>query len=150
MAKALSLSEFGFFTLALLLISGVGVLRPWYAPPEGLKWQAPPLKENEVLLSEVRQWPADSFLWIDARSAEEYEEDHIPGAILVNQQDWDNLVFANLEKIAGAPRIVVYCDSRRCDAGEEVANLLVEGGFAQGQVHVLHNGWQAWQRRRSP
>ena len=43
-------------------------------------------------------WLGKTALWVDARSAKEYDAEHLPGAILLNLEDWDNLFPSFLEQ----------------------------------------------------
>ncbi len=42
------------------------------------------------MLPTVLAWGKD-VLWVDARPAEEYHLEHVPGAILLNLEGWDQL-----------------------------------------------------------
>lgn len=81
-------------------------------------------------------------LWIDARSASAYQEAHIPGALPLNLDAWDEQIEAvMLQWLPGVP-VVVYCDSRACGASHDVAERLrTQYGFSD--VRVLHGGWAA-------
>jgi rhodanese-related sulfurtransferase len=68
----------------------------------------------------------------------------MPGALLLNEDDWDELLYQNLEQLATASRVVIYCDSKLCDASNQVAERLREQGVVPGEILILHDGWQAW------
>lgn len=55
---------------------------------------------------------------------------------------WDELLPAVLEGWPSGKPAIVYCDSRECEASEEVAQRLREFGVAP--VFVLRGGWEAW------
>lgn len=101
--------------------------------------------EGEVLLTEVLSWQP-SPQWLDARDARAFEASHIPGAVLLNEDRWQ----VGLERLLivwdGERAIVVYCDSATCNASHSVAKRL-KGELGIDDVHVLHGGWEAWQRR---
>lgn len=99
------------------------------------------LADDEVSVEQALAW-GESVLWIDARSTKEYTKNHIPGAHLLNEQDWEGQLF---EVLDAAPlndpgRVVVYCGSQRCGASRAVADRLrKEAGLER--VYVLHGGW---------
>jgi rhodanese-related sulfurtransferase len=126
-----------------VLAGGLAVVHP--RTPQ---WAPAPLDEGEVRLETVLQWPEDTYVLLDARTATAYRQDHIPGALLLNEDDWDHLLFQHLEQLATASRVVVYCDSRLCNAAEQVAERLREQGVVPGEILVLHDGWVAWTAHR--
>lgn len=82
----------------------------------------------------------DSFTLIDARSAQDFEECHIPGAI--------NLPYRNItaERTADLPKdrpLVVYCWSPGCNAATKAAARLSALGF---QVKEMIGGIEYWRR----
>ncbi len=103
------------------------------------------LAEDEVLLEDILRWEQD-FLWVDARSAGAFAKDHIPGAFNLNEDTWNDLLFQNLEKIVTGKPLVIYCDSQQCDSSRAVARRLKEEGYTEAEIHILHDGWQAWTR----
>ena len=42
--------------------------------------------------------------------------------------------------------IVVYCDSRECQASKHVAERLRGEEYQFDNVYVLHGGWEVWQK----
>lgn len=137
-------------TLVLLTMAIIpaAVSAVWH--PNRPSWQTDQLKDDEVTLATVRSW-TEPVLWLDARSAEAYEAGHEPGALLLNEDDWDDLIEPVLMAWQpGTPekpgtRVVVYCDSRTCDASREVAERLRdETGW--DHIYVLHDGWAALTR----
>tara|TARA_R110002111_G_scaffold41050_6_gene76394 strand:- start:399 stop:743 length:345 start_codon:yes stop_codon:yes gene_type:complete len=97
------------------------------------------LQQGEVTLATVRAWSAD-VLWLDARQAEAYESDHYPGALPLNEDEWESLLLPVLEGWLPGTKIVVYCDDQACRASHDVADRLrEETGWED--IHVLHGGW---------
>jgi len=89
--------------------------------------------------------PADA-LWIDARPAAEYAREHVPGAINLNDANWDKEL-ASLYKIWRPSRpIVVYC-STHCWSAAEIAARLDELGIKP--VQVFAGGFEEWKRSKS-
>jgi rhodanese-related sulfurtransferase len=100
--------------------------------------------DGEVSMSQVReQWNGD-VLWIDARTRERYNADHIPGALLLNEYERDDLLLEHLDKLqtSGKP-IIVYCDAMKCEASHVIRTFLTEN-VGLPDVWVLTGGWPAW------
>ena len=114
--------------------------------PKRPSWDAEALKEGEVLLEMILNWK-QPVLWVDARSAKEYQRAHIPGAMLLNEDDWDDLLNPILDAWNSPRPVVVYCDDRQCQASHQVAGRLRESGVEP--VYVLKGGWETWRKQRS-
>lgn len=99
------------------------------------------LETGAVRLAEVRQWQPGP-LWIDARSAEDFAQQHVPGAILLNEANFDAALGKLLAVWQPGTRIVVYCSSLSCGTSKAVAERLRAAGL--DDVHFLHGGWEAW------
>lgn len=100
------------------------------------------LHEGEISVEVAQRNPA-GYLWIDARSVADYENRHVPSSLPLNEDEWVNLLPAVLEVWSSGKPVIVYCDSRRCRASEDVAKRLRE--FNLAPVFVLKGGWEAWQ-----
>lgn len=125
-----------------IVIGGLnGLLNP-ATPP----WSPVALGPGEVNLEMVRARDG-GVLWVDARSGAEFAEDHIPGAVLLNEDRFDERLPGLLEAWDGEAAFVVYCDSRRCGASAEVARRLRED-LGLPEVYVLKEGWRGWVEAR--
>jgi len=100
---------------------------------------------GEERLETVLGW-GKTVLWLDARSAQEYDAEHLPGAILLNLEDWDTLFPSFLEQWEPDEKVVVYCSSTACQLSHEVAQRLKQSGISQ--VFVLKGGWEAWKSKQ--
>ena len=107
-----------------------------------VSWDQPALAEGEVRLAQARDW-GDSVIWVDARPDEQFQRDHIPLAIQLNEDRWDELLPQFLEKWSPDKRVVVYCSTLSCAASHEVARRLKEQAGLP-HVFVLNGGWEAW------
>lgn len=107
-----------------------------------ISWRERPGGE-EVTLAEAKQW-GEAVMWIDARPETEFAADHVPGALLLNTDEWDRLLPEVLNKWEPGRRLVVYCDKQTCGASREVARRLKDEAGLKN-VHVLTGGWEAWQ-----
>jgi len=96
----------------------------------------------EVDLAEVLRW-TPPILWVDARTAKSYETRHVPGAVLLNEDEWELHLPGFLAVWQPTGRIIVYCDSQACDASQAVA-LRLQRELKLTNVYVLKGGWAAW------
>ncbi len=112
---------------------------------EEVSWDAPPVANDEVTIQDALAW-GESLLWVDARPDAEFETEHIPGALSLNEDRWNELLPQVLTTWAPEKRTVVYCSSQSCAASHEVARRLREEAGLKN-VFVLHGGWEAWQKK---
>jgi rhodanese-related sulfurtransferase len=109
-----------------------------------IPWQSR-VAESDLVSAEIaRGWGANA-LWVDARPAEEFERDHIPGAVLLNEDRWNELLPQFLEKQwSPEKKIVVYCSAASCNLAEDVARRLREEAKLPNEIRILRGGWEAW------
>jgi rhodanese-related sulfurtransferase len=88
----------------------------------------------------------DKALYVDARPRQRYEAGHIPGAILLNEEQWDSLFPLFSDAFDPDKTIVVYCDGGGCEASHEVAGRLRKA-LGIETIFVLKGGWPAWQQK---
>ena len=109
-----------------------------------VSWQTPVAASEMVTLAQARSWNADA-IWVDARPQEEFEREHIPGALLLNEDRWNELLPQVLAVWAPEKRVIVYCSSESCGSSREIAHRLrKEAGLTN--VFVLEGGWEAWKK----
>jgi len=85
---------------------------------------------------------------LDARSHEDFETAHIPGAkSLPEGKAMEEYPFI-LHDSPFDRTIVVYCSSLECDSAEEVAMLLRDVGYSN--VKVYAGGWEEWEELGLP
>ena len=129
----------GALILLLALIPAIVAL--FFHPRSPARSQ--PVREGEITLQDALA--ARSVLWIDARPAGQYAQEHIPGALPLNEDEWNVLLPAVLGQWNPGQVAVVYCSSQSCQASHEVAARLRE--FKLGPVFALAGGWEAWVNR---
>jgi rhodanese-related sulfurtransferase len=83
-----------------------------------------------------------NFLFLDARSPEDYKAGHIPGAINLPVYDHDDLTSDFIARTPLTASIIVYCAGIQCDDSHTLANNLRSTGFSQ--VSVFSSGMPAW------
>ena len=107
-----------------------------------VSWQSPIPASELVTVEQARSW-GDNVIWVDARPDNEFERDHIPGAILLNEDSWNELLPQFLGQWSPEKRVVVYCSAQSCNASREVAKRLREEAQLKN-VFVLDGGWEGW------
>ena len=86
------------------------------------------------------------MLWIDARLRAPFQKAHVPGALLLNDQERDALLIEHIEKLQDNTKpVVIYCDGHACQASRKMRTYLMET-MAMQHVWVLHGGWPAWKK----
>lgn len=93
----------------------------------------------------ARLW-GEKVVWVDARSREKFARKRIPGAILLNPEEWEQLVPRFLDAWELEKAIVVYGDGSGDDAATTVAHRLKEE-LKLESVWILQGGWNAWQQQ---
>ncbi|HII65150.1 TPA: rhodanese-like domain-containing protein [Candidatus Woesearchaeota archaeon] len=90
-----------------------------------------------------------SYVLVDLRSAQEYEKEHIAGAVSIPAyKDPDTSAYGDIERIVGGfeelPKdkgTIVYCYSMPCMTGRKIGKMLAERGI---YVKHLGIGWNEW------
>jgi rhodanese-related sulfurtransferase len=125
--------------IALAFLPGVGQAL-YYR--DKVSWQTPVAASDLVSLEQARGW-GDGAIWIDARPQEEFDREHVPGAMLLNEDRWNELLPQMLATWSPEKRVVVYCSSQSCGSSREIARRLREEARLPN-VFVLGGGWEAW------
>jgi len=85
-----------------------------------------------------------AILWVDARTEAEFAAEHVPGAVLLSEDDWEGGLLRFMEQWTGDEQIViVYCDGAACAASKAVAERL-RAELGVDPVFHLAGGWSAW------
>ena len=111
-----------------------------------VSWQSPLPVSEIVALTQARAW-GENAIWVDARPDEEFAHEHVPGAILLNEDHWNDLVGPFLATWSPDKKVVVYCSSQSCNASREVARRLREEAQLKN-VFVLEGGWEEWLKKK--
>ncbi len=127
---------------ALALAPGVGEAIYFR---QKISWQSSILPSELVTVDQARTW-AGNAIWVDARSDEEFARDHVPGALLLNEDRWNELLPQFLAVWSPGKKVVVYCSSLSCNASREVARRLRKEAQLS-DVFVLKGGWEAWLKK---
>ena len=113
-----------------------------------VSWQLSVPASEMVTIVQARAW-GENAIWIDARPDEEFARDHVPGAVSLNEDRWNELLPQFLAVWSPEKKIVVYCSSQSCNASREVAHRLRNQAQPPMQnVFVLEGGWEEWLKSR--
>ena len=109
-------------------------------------WERPPADSALVSPAQAEEW-GNSVLWVDARPDDQFARGHVPGAVQLNEDHWNDLLRGILTAWAPERKVVVYCSRQSCNLSHEVAERLrKEAGLTN--VYVLDGGWEEWEKQR--
>jgi len=133
---------------ALLALALLPALVEAFYLRDKVPWQSRVAESDFVDVATARSW-GDNALWIDARPSDEFERDHVPGAISLNEDRWGE----GLAQFMGTQwvpqkKIVVYCSAASCNLAEDVARRLREEAKLPNEIRILKGGWEAWQNKK--
>jgi rhodanese-related sulfurtransferase len=111
-----------------------------------ISWQSRDRDSEMVDVDRAQSWGANA-MWVDARPDNEFERDHVPGAILLNEDRWNELLPQFLGQWSPEKKVIVYCSSQSCNASREVAKRLRDEVQLK-DVFVLDGGWEGWLKNR--
>jgi rhodanese-related sulfurtransferase len=129
--------------VALAFLPGIGQALYFR---DKVSWQSPIPASEIVTLAQARAWGRNA-IWVDARPDVEFEREHIPGAVLLNEDRWSELLPQFLVTWSPEKRVVVYCSSQSCNASREVARRLRDEAQLKN-VFVLQGGWEEWLKKK--
>lgn len=89
-----------------------------------------------------------SVLFADARSKNDYENGHIPGAVSLPVGRFDERIESFLNQYPPEQPIVTYCSGRACEDSHHLARFLSEAGYTD--VRIFIDGFPAWQAEGYP
>jgi rhodanese-related sulfurtransferase len=102
-----------------------------------------------ISLEQARErFEKDTVLFVDARSAFEYQEGHIAGSLSLPLDQVETRYFDMIDRLYDKEMVITYCDGESCDLSHELAVFLQDMGVEQ--VRVLFNGWTVWQEAGLP
>lgn len=86
-------------------------------------------------------------LFIDARSAGEYNDSHIPGSVLITVGEAVNKI-PQLADVLKDKVLVPYCHGAGCHLSDKVAYSLFDAGYKK--VVIYFGGWPEWTQANMP
>ena len=113
-----------------------------------IPWHSRVAESDLVSVDVARGWGANA-IWVDARPTDEFERDHVPGAISLNEDRWGEALSQFLAKDwSPEKKIVVYCSSQSCNLAEDVARRLRGEARLPNEIRILNGGWEAWLEKK--
>jgi len=112
----------------LLLLSIVFSALLWKVHPHAPQLYLSALPdESELSAEQIEEQYRGEVFWIDARREELYQRSHREGSINLNPQNIEDKLFEYYEELTEVTSpVVIYCDSRQCQASKKVAEFLRE------------------------
>lgn len=131
-----------FATVSLLQPGKAALIRDFYATENAVHVSPHGLRKKI-------ETGDKSFILVDLRSRQEYEKEHVVGAVSIPAyKDPDHSAYDEVDRIVAAFRalpegkdVIVYCYSMPCMTGRKVGQMLAERGIA---VQHLGIGWNEW------
>jgi rhodanese-related sulfurtransferase len=111
-----------------------------------VSWQSRVPTSELVTVDQAHTW-GENAIWVDARTDDEFARDHVPGAVSLNEDRWNELLPQFLQRWSPEKRVVVYCSAESCNAAREVAKRLRDEAQLKN-VFVLQGGWEEWLRKK--
>ncbi len=140
-----SLLRQGVLLLCLALLPAAGEALYFR---DRISWHSRVAESEMVAVDLARNWGA-SAIWVDARPDADFERDHVPGAISLNEDRWNELLPQFLQQQwSPEKKVVVYCSSQSCNLAGDVARRLREEAKLPNDIRVLKGGWEEWLRTR--
>jgi len=93
-------------------------------------------------------WKRDSTLFVDVRTAAEYADGHIAGAVFLPEDEFEERFPTLKTRLERAQAIVVYCKSEDCGKSLWTAIRLRSAGLIQTRIYPA--GWYDWKRHELP
>ena len=89
-------------------------------------------------------------IFVDARRDDQFEQGHIPGAILCNPFQLEDYIELVLDFAEGAEKIIVYCNGGDCEDSISLCGELLEFDVPYESIFLYAAGWKAWKAGNMP
>ena len=128
-----------FCIILLLTVIGIAYsLVGGLSPLAGVELE---LEAGEIYLADAQ---ALNAIWVDARTIKEFEERHLPRALLFDESDWDAELLKLMDTWLIQPRpIVIYCGDKDCGTSKRIAERLRKS-MPDAEIYSLKGGSTAW------
>ena len=95
-----------------------------------------------------RLYDSGKYIFVDARSSEDYGQGHIKGALSLPVGQFEENIEAFLERYPPEASIITYCSGRNCMDSHHLAEFLLEFGY--DNVNVFIDGFPGWKAEGHP
>jgi rhodanese-related sulfurtransferase len=102
--------------------------------------------EDAILAKQI--FDSGNVLFVDARTREDYDDGHIPGAISLPIGQFDEQIDSFLNQYDIEQPVVTYCSGRTCEDSHNLAQLLIDFGYID--VKVFIDGYPGWEAEGFP
>ena len=89
-----------------------------------------------------------NVLFVDARTRDNYDDGHIPGAVSLPVGQFDELIDTFVNQYDFEHPLVTYCSGRTCEDSHILAQLLTDFGYSD--VSVFIDGLPGWEAEGYP
>ena len=89
-------------------------------------------------------------MFVDARNRDEYNNGHIPGALLVDHYRLEKYLPDALPLIKQAERLMLYCEGGDCEDSFFLAQALIIRGVDPDKLFIFKGGWEQWEANDMP
>ena len=149
----LGLSIAAAFMVNYFLPDGIALVGQW----DTSQGVVTAMAKNDIVIEgieigtvdEARQlFDSGEYVFVDARSPEDYEAGHIPGAVSLPVGQSEDRVAAFLERYPPEASIITYCSGRTFQDSHHLAEFLLEFGY--DNVTVFIDGFPGWEAEGHP
>ena len=114
-------------------------------------------EKNNIVLNDIeigdvilakKLYDSQKFIFVDARSRDDYDEAHIKGAVSLPVGQFDEKIEAFLEQYPPEKAIITYCSGRSCEDSHRLAQLLLAFGYSE--INVFIDGYPGWKAEGYP
>jgi rhodanese-related sulfurtransferase len=114
-------------------------------------------EKNDIVLNDLeigdvtsakKLYDSKRFVFVDARSQDDYDEGHIRGAVSFPVWQFDKKIEAFLKQYPLEKPIITYCSGRTCEDSHKLAQLLLQFGYTE--IGVFIDGFPGWEAEGHP
>jgi rhodanese-related sulfurtransferase len=131
---------------------GISLVGTWYDNRHRVELDVPPSysPETDTLLTmqEAFSMWKDGALFIDTREPDEYAAGHIPGAVNLPFEEWDDYWECVEPHLKPESKIVCYCSGLDCELSLFAARELKTIGYPD--AYIFFGGYNKWMDAKMP
>ena len=114
-------------------------------------------EKNDIVITDLeigdvtlarKLYDSGKFVFVDARSRDDYLEGHIKGAVSLPVGEFDEKIDVFLEEYSSEKAIVTYCSGRTCEDSHRLTQLLLAFGYTE--INVFIDGFPGWEAEGYP